>query len=434
MKEKRTLYLCYFGLREPLVQSQVLPYLRQVQREGVAVSLLTFEPGWPKSWPEGERERWRKALQDEGIHWTARRYHKRPTLPATLYDIAVGVWTVAQLHRRTPLDVLHARSYVAALMGNLARMFTGSRLIFDIRGLMAEEYVDAGSWPAGGLLFRLTKAAERSLLRAADGFIVLTQRARAIVFPKASGANEWRDGESDSQGRPVAVIPCCVDLAQFPLADAAGREAARQALGVAGRRVIVYVGSLGGWYLTEATLDLLARARQQDPSSFALILTQREAAAAEQQLRDRGFAEGGFRVTSAAPSEVATYLAAADIALSLIKPCYSKQASSPTKIAEYLACGVPIISTAGIGDLDELFARERVGVVLRGFTAADFDNALREADELSADPELRARCRRVAAERFDLERVGGARYRRLYQRILNVEQTEVPCTTERAEA
>ena len=38
----KSLYLCYFGLREPLVQTQVLPYLRGVSASGVEVTLLTF--------------------------------------------------------------------------------------------------------------------------------------------------------------------------------------------------------------------------------------------------------------------------------------------------------------------------------------------------------------------------------------------------------
>jgi glycosyltransferase involved in cell wall biosynthesis len=412
-----TLYLCYFGLREPLVQTQVLPYLRQLRQDGITVSLLTFEPGWPESWSETERREWEEILGRDGIRWLARRYHKRPTLPATLYDICVGVWTTARLGACERLDVLHARSYVAALMGRLARPFTRSRLIFDIRGLMADEYVDAGSWPAQGLLYRLTKAAERWLVRSADGFVVLTHKARELLFPSANGASENETGESEVEGRPVAVIPCCVDLKQFRMANAAGREAVRHRLGAEGRRVVVYVGSLGGWYLTGATLDLLEQARRQDPATFALILTQRETEQAVSQLRARGFTSADFHVTSAAPSEVPDYLAAADIALSLIKPCYSKQASSPTKIAEYLACGVPVISTAGIGDLDELFAREQVGVILDRLATADYDSALREADRLRATPELRSRCRQVAAAHFDLESVGGARYRRLYQRL-----------------
>jgi carbamoyltransferase len=40
-----TLYICYFGINEPLVQTQVLPYLRQLSAAGVRVNLLTFEQG-----------------------------------------------------------------------------------------------------------------------------------------------------------------------------------------------------------------------------------------------------------------------------------------------------------------------------------------------------------------------------------------------------
>jgi hypothetical protein len=36
----KTLYLCYFGLREPLVQTQVRPYLRELARDGVEVYIL----------------------------------------------------------------------------------------------------------------------------------------------------------------------------------------------------------------------------------------------------------------------------------------------------------------------------------------------------------------------------------------------------------
>jgi hypothetical protein len=77
-----------------------------------------------------------------------------------------------------------------------------------------------------------------------------------------------------------------------------------------------------------------------------------------------------------------------------------------------------MLSTAGIGDLDALFARASVGVILRGFTEADYVAALQALDAMRAAPELRAQCRQVAVTEFDLERVGGMRYRRLYQRLL----------------
>ena len=246
----RTLYLCYFGLREPLVQTQVLPYLRQLSRSGIDVGLLTFEPNRRASWSRSEAGDWCDRLQADGIRWFSLPYHKRPSLPATTYDIAAGGWMAARLVRRHGYDVVHARAHVAAAMGAIAKRLAGCRLIFDIRGFNPEEYVDAGVWPENGLNYRLAKRVERRLLSTADGFVVLTEKARDILFPGCS--------DSDSKGRPVEVIPCCVDLDRFEAAAALPREQIRRELGVAGRRVLVYVGSLGGFYLTEEMAEFLA--------------------------------------------------------------------------------------------------------------------------------------------------------------------------------
>src|SRR6266513_2010611 len=87
MPPVRSLYICYFGLREPLVQTQVLPYLRELVAGGVRMWLLTFEP---QRWSAAAAAEWRERLRAEGIEWHMLPYHKRPTLPATLYDVARG--------------------------------------------------------------------------------------------------------------------------------------------------------------------------------------------------------------------------------------------------------------------------------------------------------------------------------------------------------
>lgn len=405
-----TLYLCYFGLREPLVQTQVLPYLRRLAAAGVEVHLLTFEPRLRELWTRREVEEQRAALAADGIRWHARAYHKTPTLPATLYDIAAGALAAARLVRRHDIRLIHARSHVAAAMGALAKRLTGRPLIFDIRGFLPEEYVDAGVWPRGGRLYRLAKRAERRLLDASDGFVVLTQKARDILFPGYE--------ESDASARPVEVIPCCVDMGRFRAADSVAREEVREELGLKGRRVLVYVGALGGWYLTEETAELLAVAHEEDAKTFSLVLTQSRPEMIAEPLRARGVADADFLVRKVAPAEVPRYLKAADIAVSFIKPCYSKLSSSPTKLAEYLASGLPVVCNAGIGDVDEVVEGERVGVVVHELKREAYREALRAADALRREPDAAGRCRDCAARRFDLERVGGERYLRLYRRLL----------------
>lgn len=411
----RSLYLCYFGLREPLVQTQVLPYLRRLAAQGSALHLLTFEG---EAWSDDSRKAWRERLADEGIQWHRLPYHKRPSVPATLYDIAIGAARAAFLTRRHGIQLLHARSHVAAAMGLLAKQVTGARLLFDIRGFLPEEYVDAGLWRDGGLRFRGTKAVERHLMAGADGFVVLTKRAQELLFPGCDG--------KDARGRPVEVIPCCVDSARFEAAAALPRAELRASLGFSGRRVLAYVGALGGWYLTEELVRFLAVAHRQDAATFSLVLTQSDPAQVREPLLQQGVPECDFLVRKVAPEEVPRYLHAADLAVSFIKPSYSKLASSPTKLAEYLASGLPVLCNAGIGDVDAVIEEDRVGVLMQEFTPDAFRRALAAADALRREPESSDRCRASARRRFDLQTVGGARYERLYRRLLGERGGERP--------
>ncbi len=407
--DTRTLYLCYFGLREPLVQTQVLPYLRKLAEGGVRVSLLTFEPKLKERWTPEELEAERARLEAEGIRWHHRAYHKSPSLPATLYDVMVGARVASKLVRRGEADVLHARGHVPALMAALAKRRAGGRILFDIRGFMPEEYTDAGVWPENGTLYRGVKRVERFLFNSADAFVVLTEKAREILFPGRTDADE--------KGRPVEVIPCCVDFRRFRSADETPREELRRELGLEGRRVVVYVGSFGGWYMAEETARFMALAYKQDPKTFALVLTQTPPEPIAARLRELGVPEDSFRVGRAAPSDVPNYLKASDVAVSFIRACYSKLSSSPTKIAEYLAAGLPVVTNSGIGDVDEVIEGDRVGVVINGFDDESFTRALGAVEALRAEGDLSQRARASAERRFDIERVGGAKYRRVYARL-----------------
>ncbi len=405
----RATYLCYFSLHEPLVQTQVLPYLRAIVDGGVAVTLLTFEPAGAGA---DATEDMAAELRADGIEWHRRRYHKRPSLPATLLDIAVGALFVRRQVRAGAVDVVHARSHVPAAMAvlGMGRGPARPRFLFDVRGFMPEEYVDAGVWPANGVLFRAMKAVEARLLRRADGLVVLTERARAILTAAAPSV-------------PIEVIPCCVDLATFPDPTPAAKEAAKRQLGLGGRRVVLYAGSTAGFYLFDEMVQFAVAARRADPSTFFLVLTQREVDRVASQVSAGGLAPGDFAVRTVPPYEMASHVVAADLALSFIPPTYSKQASSPTKIAEYLACGVPVVATAGVGDIDSQLAADRVGVLLDTLTPEGFADALARLQPILDAPDVAERCRATATRLFDLANVGAPRYVAVYDRLLHADRS-----------
>lgn len=412
----KTLYLCYFGLREPLVQTQVLPYLREIKKSGTRVSILTFEPNPKEKWTAEEIKAQKQNLADEGIEWDFLTYHKRPSAPATLFDVICGAFYVWKKNRRENIDVLHARVHIPAAMGALARKFTFGKkpkLLFDIRGFFPEEYTDAGIWEKDGWLYKAVKRVEKWLLRESDGFVVLTEKARQILFPESAETG------FDKLNRPVEVIPCCVNLKRFEAANDVSRREMRKQLNVENRFVAVYVGSFGGWYLTKETADVFGELKKKKEDAFALVLTQSKPELIEPLLRERGFSDKDFLIRQVAPGEIPIYLSASDAAISFIKPCYSKQASSPTKNAEYLACGLPIVVNDGVGDTTELTEADEVGVVIEEFGSKSYEAALTKLDRLLENPELLSeKCRASARRRFDLESVAGERYRRIYRRLL----------------
>jgi glycosyltransferase involved in cell wall biosynthesis len=409
-----TLYLCYFWLDTPLVQTQVLPYLREIAKGGVKVHLLTFER---EKLSAEQIEINRQQLADDGITWSFLTYHKRFSVPATFYDVLCGAFFAWKLARKEKIDVFHGRVHIPTMMGWIANKFLRNKpkLLFDIRGFFPEEYVDAGIWKADSIVYKAVKYCEKLLLRDSDGFVVLTEKAREILFP------ESKETGFDKLGRPVEVIPCCVDLQKFAVVNEDLRNEMRRKLNIENRFVIVYVGSFGGFYMADEVAEFYATAKQQNPNTFALILTQTPKEMIQPLLESKGYTDKDFFIRKVSPKEVPAYLSPADVAISFIKPCYSKLSSSPTKNAEYLACGLPIIANSGVGDVKEHTLSDNVGVIIENFNEEEYSKAMQNVIELTKFNDLSERCRKSAKERYNLVSVGGVKYRQIYKKLTSNE-------------
>ena len=415
----RSLYICYYPLTEPLVQTQVVAYLRGLAARGHVIHLLTYETQTLS--PQQTRTH-RRALKAQGISWHHLRYHSRPTVPATIYDSLCGIARAVKIVRRHRLNCVHARSQVPALMATIVKKITGVQMIFDIRGLLAEEYHDGGAWTRDGLPFRLTKAAQNLAIAHADGIVTLTQRVQRVLFdPNYTPQNEAEKGIGLSPVLPRAecvlkVIPCCADLSGIE-AQGDERAALRRELGLEDKRVLVYVGKFGGWYLQQAMVEWFKVAHERDANWHFLILSQSEHELARQEFERCGLPPTTYTLTQAPHNRIGAYLAAGDVAISFIAALPSKIASSPTKIGEYLAAGLAVVSNPGVGDVDADLEQFGVGVVVPEFTAAAYGKSLDELETLLADKSLAARCRRAAHETVALEAIGVARYDELYRAL-----------------
>jgi glycosyltransferase involved in cell wall biosynthesis len=402
----RALYVSHTGMSEPLGRSQVVPYLLGLARAGVQLDIVAFEPATAHAREIAEVTDV-LARQGIGYAWT-----RRSPSHALATKVQESLRAFAQLMtralRRRP-RVIHARSYLPGAVAGLVRLLTpGSRFLFDCRGLLGDEYVDFGHWSRQSLRYRLIKVAERRLFGGADAVVVLTERLK-----------QWlsREQKLVRDDKPIEVIPCCVDLARFAV-DAAARARARARLDAGERLVLAYAGTLGSFYSEAEMAALFAAVRRRRPALFA-IFTRADAGPLRAALARHGVSDGDIRVQAAAATEMPELLSAADVGLSFIEPRFSKLASSPVKLGEYLATGLPVAVNRGVGDLDRLLADHPGSLFDAGHMSA------RELDDVAArlatlpleDTAARARHRAVAARHFALEDVGVARYRRLYERL-----------------
>ena len=406
---RRVLYISYNGMLDPLGQSQVIPYLKELGRGGVRFWLLSFERD--HAFTEAGQTKARELRQEllrYGIEWHVLRYHQKPSLPATAYDVAAGIRLGRRLIKRNAIELVHARAQIAAAIALALKRRCGTRMIFDVRGLMAEEYIDADHWKPNGLPARVTKAMEARALRAAEGIVTLTDALWETM-------KSWPAINSEMLAHET--IPCCVDLDKFRF-DQQQREARRDELGAGDRFVLVYSGSVGGWYMTDEMAHFFRVLKQKIPQAFFLWLTHgpRQIVAGAMQRQEIALTD--YAVKKVEPAQIADYLSAADVGIAFYRPGISRLGTSPVKVSEYLACGLPVIINSGIGDCDRLFAQSRAGAVVSNFTEDGYRAALHAVAALLDDREnIRQRTREVAARSFDLKTVGLTRYARLYEQV-----------------
>lgn len=389
----KTIFISYNGALDSLGQSQVLPYLRELRKDGHRIHLLTFERSAHRS-PEAVSAL-QAALRRDGIEWVWLRYHKWPPVLSTLWDVACGAAVVFWLTLGHKAEVLHARSQVAAAMAWPAARLLRRRFIFDLRGQMAYEYADGGTWPAGGLLCRLVERAERRFIRDADALVVLTEVLASDVAPFAP--------------HPPVVIPTCVDLDLFPSPEAPSQT---------GPPRMVYCGSLGARYAVDLLVTSFVEAARLLTGLRLLVLTHSDADPLRDRLERAGIATSHYEITSGTHRDVARHLGQGLFGVLLLQGSRSLRGACPTKVGEYLAAGLPVLSSAGIGDCQEQLEGHRVGVVLKDHRPESFREGLcRLKALLDEGPALRARCRLIAEKEFSLKGRGGPAYRILYRNL-----------------
>jgi glycosyltransferase involved in cell wall biosynthesis len=403
---KKVLYISYDGLTDPLGQSQVLPYVVQLEKEGYSFTIISFEK---KQRFENEENVIRSIMEGKKINWVPLQFTSKPPVLSKIYD-RYRMWkTALALHRKMDFDIIHCRSYVAAEVGLKMKKKYGVSFLFDMRGFWADEKVDNGQWDLDKPLFKKIyyyyKQKEKEFLLNADGIVSLTEAARNYLRAQPL-YNELS----------IEVIPCCADLEHFDFhkVDADKAMALKKELGIPGAaKIISYVGSVGGWYMTKEMFVFFKLLLAKDGDYHMLILTKDDPGKVKSEASSFGIAEDKLTVTYVERKSLPLYMSLSLFSVFFIRNTFSKIASSPTKYAELMGMGIPVVCNE-IGDMGFIIEQTKSGLLVNHFDQHSLEKITDEVGELTAINQ--EAIRENAIEFFDLNK-GSQKYNQLYKRL-----------------
>lgn len=399
----KVLYITYDGLTDPIGQSQVLPYVIELQKQNIEYTILSFEK---KDRYKAYKDDIKKITNAHNIRWIPLKYHKRFSVLATSFDIYQGFQMIRKINRKTSFDIVHARSYIAGVLGYLSKKKLQKKFIFDIRGFWVDERAEGKLIRKNGLLYKVLKKLEKKLMLSADKIVTLTHSS-------VQELSNWDYFNPKNTQKIVQITTCC-NINEFSKALPIRLEKTNNEI------TFGYVGSIGPWHSKDEIFGFVDVAYHSVKNSKFLMIINWGIELFHKFLEQNDYDQSRFVVKSLPHDEIPNALESVDIGFFFIPPKYAKIASSPTKMGEMLSAGIPIVTGHSIGDVDQLVDQYRVGFVVQQFNPEAYNKAIQHVLALYQQDKnaLAERCLSLANDYFSLEK-GVEKYLKIYRELTN---------------
>ena len=382
---KSTLVFIYNSFNDPLFQNLVLKYIKTLAKQNNYVfHVITFEQD-NFAITDDEKRKIRMDLNRSGICWYPLNFHTGHfLLMKKLYDFLTALLLVGKIRLAKNTKVIFTFTNISASFGIIFSKIFSMKMIVYSYELHSLFLAELGLWSKKSLKYRLLSLTEK--FAGIHGNYILTGTKHMVNELKKWGA----------KGKVIRA-PTSVDEFEFCFGEQ-GRKRVRDKFALNDRDVLIYMGKFGGLYYKGEVAELCKSLFDLRQRLFFLIVTSNKYEEIDILFKNAGLDSENYTITGdLSYDEVKDYLSAADIGLSAVPPTPSQKFRSPTKVGEYLLCGLPYITCKGISE-DDLYAEEyNVGAVVNSF---DHRHVLRSMDQinllLSEDKDtIRKRCREV---------------------------------------
>jgi len=360
-----------------LGQSQVIPYLTGLTKKGHDITILSCEK---KVQFAKHKDNIKTIFLKNNIRWEPIQYTSHPAIISTIWDVYKLRKKSLQLNTKMNFDIVHCRSYIASLVGLYLKNRFNTKFIFDMRGFWADERFDGNIWNNKNILhniiFKYFKNKEKSFLINADYTISLTTNAKKEILL-------WK--HIPNQPVKIEVIPCCVDQEVFSISKINHENLIelKEELKITNEDfVLSYLGSIGTWYMLDEMLLFFKQLLKKKPTAKFLFITTEPKELIIKSAGKHEIPIDRIIVQKASREEVPVLLSLSKLSIFFIKPVFSKKASSPTKFAEVLSMGIPVICNSKIGDIDSTIEQTGCGALIDNFSNDEYDRVINNMDKL----------------------------------------------------
>lgn len=375
----------------------MLAYLSDLSSK-YKIILITYEK--PEDWiDKAAMDSMYKYCNDNGIRWLPQKFRSKPKLLAPLLSMIRMVWLSLTEVKRNNVKLIHSRSYIPSRVALTVNRIMGIPFIFDMRALWPEELIAAGRLRQGSLIHKVIVRMEKNCLQKSAAVVSLTNAAQNYLKKKY---------QVELDKKPIVVIPTCADLDKFhPAKDKK-----------AGPFIHGCVGTLSsGWFRIDMLANWIKVASLNNPNAIFEIVTRDNAKSVRNFLDPKNEYIERLKITSRSPEEMPKITRLHDLSIMFFTSGISKLGSAPTRLAEALGSGLPVLANDGVGDLANIIQTNNVGIVLESDSLDDMQTAYEDLQFLLQDPDLSRRCRMVAENIFSLK-TGVKLYSDLYEQVM----------------
>ena len=332
-------------------------------------------------------------LKKNKISWIPLRYVKQVPLISKPWGISQGILKL--MLSSSSYDVIICRSYIAAIIGCVICKLKKIKFVFDMRGFWPEERVDGALWSKNGIYFKLFKCIEKFLLKNTDCVIVLTKNAQKFLMSNMPYLNTSK----------IKIIPTCVDTQLF-----------RSKLKTKNTMSFCYSGSIGTWYGLYEMLSFFSCVQKYYPTATLDFLINHTAMQnLSSDILTLISSQKNIQIQTVSYKMLPNYLEKYTFGLFFYKRPLSKAGCCPTKLGEYFAMGIPVITNRGTGDCDEWIETNHLGILIDDFSKSAYERGSAQIPSILNDVDIREKCRKFSTTYLDLYKVGIPTYQNIIQ-------------------